>query len=37
MNNEILIETLEFAYSSFAELTNQGSSDDEDVGFNIFT
>ena len=38
MNNEILIETLEFAYSSFTELTNQGSPDDEDVdfGFDIF-
>jgi len=36
MNNEILIEALEFAYSSFTERTNQGNSEDEDFGFDLF-
>lgn len=35
VHNEILIETLEFAYSSFTELSNPSSSSDTD--FDIFT
>lgn len=36
INNEILIETLEFAYSSFTELTSSNNTSNENFGFDMF-
>ncbi|HBR53834.1 MAG TPA: phage tail protein [Flavobacteriaceae bacterium] len=39
MNNEVMIETLEFAYSNFTEMTSPASTsddDDGDFGFDLF-
>ena len=37
MNNEVLIETLEFAYSSFTEMLRpSNTANDDELGFDIF-